>query len=388
MGFHWPWSSYSTLNAWWNGRRDGKIPVPPSEQEEHAPYELELQKLAEENIRRVAQRWEQMDRKLKSEYCKARFQRESAQKGFNAASVDHQEAEEDADTARQLIKEIYGKEHLSPWGYRMLMILLGIVEFPINSVVFDLFGEAKAFTYLMASGIALVIPLSAHYAGVFLKSEPFRKGGSNTERTLLVLSILAPCLVLGFIAYFREKFFEAAGVHKILGIEMDPVLVMITFLGINLLIFFVGLLISYFHHDPQVQRLRKELKVAMKNLEGESEDLAHFEALRRTTEHRYHEIRHLRQNEWEHKRHEALEIKSIVERLIQHYRKHNLRARKDGKLPRSFKTLPAIELPEALQEIEWDCAELLEELPRPSQNTWAHLERQDASSREKEHVKR
>ncbi|RMF65383.1 MAG: hypothetical protein D6743_08080, partial [Calditrichaeota bacterium] len=140
MAFHMPWSSYSRLNAWWNGRRDGKHGIPLPEQEEYAPYELELQKLAEENIRRVAQEWEQMDRKLKSEYCKAEFQRETAQQGLKRAHEDYSEAEEGAKTAGRLIKQIYGKEHFSPWFYRFLMITLAVVEFPLNSIVFDLFG--------------------------------------------------------------------------------------------------------------------------------------------------------------------------------------------------------------------------------------------------------
>ncbi|MFQ5708041.1 MAG: hypothetical protein ACE5HO_11355 [bacterium] len=97
MSFHFPWSSYSKFNARWNGRKDDKAGIPLVEQEQHAPYELELQKLAEENIRRVAQRWEDMDKKLKSEYCKAEYQRETA---------------EGAHTPRDLIQKIYGKAPL------------------------------------------------------------------------------------------------------------------------------------------------------------------------------------------------------------------------------------------------------------------------------------
>ncbi len=89
MAFFFPWNRYTKFRSRWNGRKDGKIGIPAVDQQQHAPYELELQKLAEENIRRIAQKWEKLDIELKSEYCKARFQYEAAKKGRNAAEGEH-----------------------------------------------------------------------------------------------------------------------------------------------------------------------------------------------------------------------------------------------------------------------------------------------------------
>lgn len=365
MGFHFPWSSYSRFNAWWNGRRDGKRGVPPVEQEQHPPYELELQKLAEENIRRTAQEWEEKDKDLKSEFCQAKFESEAAQRGLSAARDEHGDASLELEEARSLMGELYGQEHLSPRAYYLLMVLLALFEFPLNSIIFDLFGEAKALTYLMSASIALIIPLSAHFVGIFLKREPFKNGWLNTQSILLLSAIVIPCLVLGFIAYMREKYFEATGVQEILGIEMEPVIIMITFLGINLLIFLVASLLSYFHHDPELQQRRQELKAAEEEFKEESKDLGHFLALERTTQRRYNDIRQLRQNEWDKKRQQALETRAIIERLIQHYRKHNLRRRDNPQQPKSFLTIPEIQIPRALQELDWDCSELKHEFETP-----------------------
>jgi len=51
------WMSYTYFGTWLNGRIDGKKGIPSAKEGAHSPYEEQLTLIAEENIRRVAQKW-------------------------------------------------------------------------------------------------------------------------------------------------------------------------------------------------------------------------------------------------------------------------------------------------------------------------------------------
>src|SRR6058998_2130378 len=51
----------------------------------------------------------------------------------------------------------------------VLILFLGIGEFPLNTVVFRLFGEPEYLTYVMASTLALTIPLLGLFIGIHLR---------------------------------------------------------------------------------------------------------------------------------------------------------------------------------------------------------------------------
>src|SRR5256714_9316658 len=75
-----------------------------------------------------------------------------------------------------------------------LIIFLGIGEFPLNTVVFRLFGEAEYLTYVMASTLAIMIPLIGVFIGMHLRhSVPKRVGNS-------LIGLLTP-LVVGATLY-------------------------------------------------------------------------------------------------------------------------------------------------------------------------------------------
>src|SRR5437879_8648452 len=55
-----------------------------------------------------------------------------------------------------------GREVTIPFPFMLhvgLILFLGIGEFPLNTVVFRLFGEPEYLTYVMASTLAITIPL-------------------------------------------------------------------------------------------------------------------------------------------------------------------------------------------------------------------------------------
>jgi hypothetical protein len=70
-----------------------------------------------------------------------------------------------------------------------LIAFLGIGEFPLNTVVFRLFGEAEYLTYVMASTLAIMIPLIGVFIGIHLRHSIPRRAGN------IVIGALAPITV-------------------------------------------------------------------------------------------------------------------------------------------------------------------------------------------------
>ncbi len=70
-----------------------------------------------------------------------------------------------------------GREVTIPFPFMLhvgLILFLGIGEFPLNTVVFRLFGEPEYLTYVMASTLAITIPLVGVFIGIHLRhSIPF-----------------------------------------------------------------------------------------------------------------------------------------------------------------------------------------------------------------------
>ncbi len=363
MALSMPWSRYSRFHVWYRGRKDGKLGIPPVDQEEHTPYEKSIQKWAQENIHRTAQEWENIDKKLKGTYCRLKETLNSAIKAKKAAQDEHSESSEDVEDAQDKINKLRIRQHLPRWGYFSLLIFLGVSEFPLNSIVFDLFGEARWLTYLMSAGLAVVLPVFAHFVGVILKREPFKNRIINTESVLLFFTLLIPILTISGIAYFREKFFEATGAHTVLNIEIDPTMVTFIFLSINLLIFTGAIIASYFYHDPELRQWEKTLRFYLKEMEEDQRELARYKALEETSREQLQIIREQRQNEWDEKVAKAEEIKEICLGVIDNYRTHNLSRRKDQTLPVSFKNYPVITIPESLTDMDWTCASLTADKP-------------------------
>src|SRR5437762_2348730 len=57
-----------------------------------------------------------------------------------------------------------------PVFHWILIAFLAVGEFPLNTVVFRLFGEAEYMTYIMASTLALIIPLIGVFIGATVAS--------------------------------------------------------------------------------------------------------------------------------------------------------------------------------------------------------------------------
>jgi len=130
-----------------------------------------------------------------------------------------------------------------------LIVFLAVGEFPLNTVVFRLFGEAEFLTYVMASTLAIIIPLIGVFIGAHLRhSVPTWIGN-------LLISVLTPGIVaatLYAVSLLRNTYitsqFSSTGYVATEGNQMAYAL-----FALNALVFFGAAVASYFAHDPDAR---------------------------------------------------------------------------------------------------------------------------------------
>jgi hypothetical protein len=127
-----------------------------------------------------------------------------------------------------------------------LILFLAVGEFPLNTVVFRLFGEAEYLTYVMASTLAIIIPLIGVFIGVHVRHSIPKKVGN------LLIGILTPAVVgatLYAVSLLRNTYivsqFSGTGQVSTEGNQMAYAL-----FALNALVFFGAAVGSYFAHDP------------------------------------------------------------------------------------------------------------------------------------------
>lgn len=128
-----------------------------------------------------------------------------------------------------------------------LIIFLGLGEFPLNTVVFRLFGEAEYMTYVMASTLAIIIPLIGVFIGIHLRHSVPRLAGN------IIIGLLAPSSVaaaLYAVSLLRNTYIASqfsAGGTPVVGDQSSMAWALF---ALNSLVFFGALAASYFAHDP------------------------------------------------------------------------------------------------------------------------------------------
>lgn len=163
-------------------------------------------------------------------------------------------------------KEALGREFIVPvkatmhWG---LILFLGIGEFPLNAIVFQMFGEPELMTYLMSSTLAVTIPLLAMFFGTHIRHS-FSRRWSNW-----VIGILMPVSIGGAlvaVTYVRGVYLVAGGNVADVA-NANSLALGYSIFALNLLVFSAAMVTSFFSHDPdeEMDNLRKDI-VAMEKL--------------------------------------------------------------------------------------------------------------------------
>jgi hypothetical protein len=138
------------------------------------------------------------------------------------------------------------------WG---LILFLGIGEFPLNTVVFRLFGEPEFLTYVMASTLAITIPLLGLFIGLNMRQSLPRTAGN------ILIGLLTPLAVgaaLFGISVLRGVYISTqAGAAQAGAAQsmIDPLQtsqneMQYILFSLNILVFFAALVSSFYAHDP------------------------------------------------------------------------------------------------------------------------------------------
>lgn len=357
----WPFARYSHWDASRNGKADGRRSIPESNQELQPSYIMEIKQFGEENIKRLAQDWKKQDTRLLADYCATKQSSETLSEQLNKAEDEVREARGDEENARE---EYVKHFHLTSFWYWVLLLAIAVVEVPLNTVVFQLFGEKELFTIMTALGLAIVLPVCAHFVGGMLK-QGFLKDGKFTTHTLgIILLNVAAIGSLAGVAYIREKYFEGSGVQQLLGVSIDFTTITVIFFMINLLIYLVAAVGSYIAHDPLATKYRLELRAAKNLLKNAKNKVNLLEQRKQQTQERLHSIAAMREKSFESTQHEAKEICDIAQKLMSHYHTHNMRQRSSPSMPECFKKYPPIDIPEDINpeaQLTWGCKGVLQE---------------------------
>jgi hypothetical protein len=193
-----------------------------------------------------------------------------------------------------------------------LIIFLAVGEFPLNTVVFRLFGEAEFLTYVMASTLAIIIPLIGVFIGAHLRHSIPNWVGN------ILIGGLTPAIVaatLYAVSLLRNTYitsqFSSSGYVATEGNQMAYAL-----FALNALVFFGAAVASYFAHDPD-ERL-DALHHALKGVDKKKHQI-------RT---KLYEVGTKLNGEIQQAKSQIDQIRALTNQRVQLYRQTNIRHRK------------------------------------------------------------
>jgi hypothetical protein len=335
--------------------QESKDPTPPQNQQGPAAFEVVLKDAAEADMQQLATQWMKEDGKLKGPYCTARAEYARA---YDELTREDKETKEAADAFAQAKRSLFdlGVPHLSPSWALFWLLIIGVSELPLNGLVFQIFGDDLRLTLLLALGLGVSIPITAHFFGRSLRHEH----KTTTDVWLLLVTPLVMFLVLLGVAVARSRFFEGLEALRV-ELPMTPGLAVFVFLIINVGLFFAAAVLSYEAAHPDrksYNTLRLKVRDAQRTLERETKE--HREAALRyeRAERALERARATREKRFEQLREHARHEKEYCDVLIGAYRIANVEARRDGRKPECFCSDPLeAKLPEIFGRLDTKCEE-------------------------------
>ncbi|MEW6325306.1 MAG: hypothetical protein AB1515_07965, partial [Nitrospirota bacterium] len=220
------------------GQRDGEKNLPEMGAFSPAPFEQALIANGERKTQRMYQRAAQRIAKLQPVFqmLEKRYHDMAGRQRAVAERFEARKKELDRDVAIPFPSRFH-------WA---LILFLGIGEFPLNMVVFRLFGEPEFLTYVMASTLAITIPLLGLFIGLNLRQSLPRMAGN------VLIGLLTPLAVAGAlfgISVLRGVYIssQAGGTDPLQGHQNEMQFILFS---LNLLVFFAALVSSFYAHDP------------------------------------------------------------------------------------------------------------------------------------------
>ncbi len=147
------------------------------------------------------------------------------------------------------VSKKYGRQelniHFKPyWAYILLLIAIGIAEFPLNNQVFLSFRETPLLTLIMSGVLVITLPFIAHAAGKILKQVKERK----IYPFLLIILVVVIVSISYLTSVLRTNYVAELGAP-----EEELRLDQWTFFVIGIILFLVGTIASFFAHDESIE---------------------------------------------------------------------------------------------------------------------------------------
>jgi uncharacterized membrane protein (DUF441 family) len=307
------------LSAWFNGRRDGKDGVPHKETKSPPQWEVELKNRYENTVRRIIEGFVSKESIWSHKYKNC----------IEEIGTNQLKCKDIEDSLLKREGRLHLNTKIGKTAYIIILLILALTEVPINSIVFDILQEAKIFSYILAFGLAFVLMLMAHIVGSMIRH--------REHKSIQIGLIIVTVAVLAGISYLRSNYFAAENLSEGFLKSLDLKAVLALFWGINIMIFFIAIVLSYYAHDS--------------NHDFEKEYKALLRLLRRLTclKEREEQIGGKRIQNYEVTMKILQSYEDTFQSLIARYRRTNLRYRPDKDIE-IFNTEPTLEYSIELKE--------------------------------------
>lgn len=221
------------------GQKDGERNIPEMHSYTPAQFEQALIAHGEQKVQQIYKRASQRLAKLQAVFQALQKRLQDIESRTKPVAASYQARKQEL--GRDVTIPFPSKVHLA------IIFFLGIGEFPLNTVVFRLFGEAEFLTYIMASTLAVTIPLLGLFIGIHLRHSLPRLAGN------IVVGLLAPVSVVA--ALYSVSVLRNTYIASNHGAATDLVVanqneMAYALFALNALVFFAALVTSFFAHDP------------------------------------------------------------------------------------------------------------------------------------------
>ena len=221
------------------GEKDGEKNIPDMGSYQPAQFELALVAHGEQAVQLIFEKASLRIAKLRPVY-------EAYQRRYNDLERRLQDASKIYKTRKgELGRDFNGR---FPYKYHVaLIVFLAIGEFPLNTIVFRMFGEPEFLTYIMASTLAITIPLLGLFIGIHLRQSVPAKVGNLVVGLSTPLSAAAALVA---ISSMRMGYIEAQTATGVDPVAAGSDGLAYALFALNALVFCAATVSSYLSHDP------------------------------------------------------------------------------------------------------------------------------------------
>ncbi len=231
-----PFTSERQIEA--EGQKDGEKNIPDMRSYLPAQFEQALVAHGEQEVQRIYQKASSRIVKLRPVYQAYHRRMEELESRLQAVGKLYKARK------TELGRDFAGR---FPYKYHVALILfLGIGEFPLNTIVFRLFGEPEFLTYIMASTLAVTIPLLGLFIGIHIRQAVPSRAGN------LLVGLLTPAsaaAALFAISSMRNSYIISQNsLGEAMPAGQDGLAYAL--FALNALVFCGAMVSSYLSHDP------------------------------------------------------------------------------------------------------------------------------------------